>query len=285
MVQQGGQAAIAAERFPNMAKLAAAKSVEVVKTNTMELNVGETVKHGTNINDIELPEHLKITHKTGIDMLDNAFGGEGVTPSASILLSGGSGCGKTTLMLQLCDAWTKQGHIALFNTNEEAASQVKKTVLRLGLQDGFFVGQDRLVPDMLEHTALLAKKYPGRRILLVGDSLQTLDDGYYANGGTNSNTQVRVTQMMIKWAKNTHNIAVIIGQVNKNGDFAGKNMVKHAVDVHLHMFHDKAKKSETYGERILETQKNRYGYSGTEIIFGIDGRKGVYEKPNYGGEE
>lgn len=267
-----------------MGKVAKAK-LELVKTSTMELNVGESVKHGTNINEIELPEHLKITHRTGITMLDTALGGEGVTPTSAILLSGGSGCGKTTLSLQWCNSWTSNDHIALFNTNEEAATQVKKTVLRLGLQDGFFIGQDRLVPKVLEHAKLLAKKFPSKRILLVLDSLQTLDDGYYANGGTNQNTQVRVAQQMIQWCKQTHNIGVLIGQVNKNGDFAGKNMVKHAVDVHIHMFHDKAKKSPTFGERIMETQKNRYGYSGTEIVFGIDGRKGVFEKPNYGGEE
>lgn len=263
-----------------MAKIAPPKDLKV-KHNTMELGVAQQLARGTNINDIELPEYLKITHDTGIEMVNKALGGEGVTPTSSILLSGGSGCGKTTLALQLCDAWTRQGHLAFFNTNEEAATQVKKTVLRLGLSNGFIIGQDRLVPEMLEHAKFLAKKNPGKRILLIADSLQTLDDGYYANGGTNSNTQVRVTAQIVNWCKTTHNIGIIIGQVNKNGDFAGKNLIKHAVDVHLHMYIDKAKKSETYGERILETEKNRYGFSGTEIIFGIDGRRGVYEKEGF----
>lgn len=249
----------------------------------MQLDVSMQLKKGTNINDIEVPPELRMTHKTGIDFFDASMGGEGLTPSASILFTGGPGAGKTTVMLQLANSWTKQGHIALYNTNEEAAVQVKKTVERLRLNDGFIIGQDRLVPNVLNHCDFLAKKYPGKRILLINDSLQTLDDGKYSNGGTNGASQVRVTEMVINWCKSTFGVSVLIGQVTKAGEFAGKMQVKHAVDCHAHLYIDDKPKSETYGERIFEVEKNRYGCNGISYILGMDKNRGLYEKANFGG--
>ena len=67
------------------------------------------------------------------------------------------------------------------------------------------------------------------------------------------------------------------GQVTKSGDFAGKQQVKHTVDVHCHLFIDEAKNSETYGERLFEIQKNRFGCSGKRYILGME-KRGLYEK-------
>ena len=50
-----------------------------------------------------------------------------------------------------------------------------------------------------------------------------------------------------------------------------------AIDVHGHIYIDQSKKSETYGERIFEVTKNRFGCSGRSYILGIR-RDGLYEK-------
>lgn len=237
-------------------------------------------KRNRNILDLNIPPELERTAKTGIDWFDDALG-EGVTPSSSILFTGGSGAGKTTLMLQLANCLTSLGHIALFNTGEESLYQVRKVGKRLGLQYGFIGGQDVKVKDILSHCDELRAKNPGKQLFVIGDSLQAMDDGFYQNGAINSMSQVRSTEIMTDYCKEHYAIAVLIGQVNKNGDFAGKMAIKHLVDVHMHLWIDDIKKSDTYGERLFTVSKNRFGANGKTFILGMDGKRGLYEKGRY----
>jgi DNA repair protein RadA/Sms len=244
---------------------------------SMNLNVGiKNLKRGTNIKEIQVPEALRDRKKVGIEWFDAALGGDGFVPSQVMMLTGTPGAGKTTLLLQLADAITKAGHICLYNTGEESLYQVKMVVERLGLNAGFVVGQDTVVADLLEHADALRNANPGRQVFILQDSLQTLDDGKW-NGNTNSMTPVRVTEMLTEWAKANYGIVIFIGQVTKNGEFAGKQTILHAVDVRGQLYIDDQKKSETYGERIFEISKNRFGCSGKAFVLGI-GREGLYEK-------
>ena len=65
-------------------------------------------------------------------------------------------------------------------------------------------------------------------------------------------------------------------------DFAGKQTILHAVDVRGQLYIDNEKKSETYGERIFEITKNRFGCSGKSYVLGIQ-KTGLYEKGSFGG--
>lgn len=248
----------------------------------MNLNVGiKGLKTGTNILDLEVPKQLRDRKKVGIGWFDDALGGEGFVPSQVMMLTGTPGAGKTTLLLQLADAITKAGHICLYNTGEESLFQVKMVVERLGLRSGFFVGQDTLVDDLLAHADKLRKANPGKQVFILQDSLQTLDDGKWKDG-TNSMTAVRCTEMLTDWAKSNYGVVIFIGQVTKSGDFAGKQTILHAVDVRGQLYIDEEKKSETYGERIFEVTKNRFGCSGRAYVLGI-GKSGLYEKGSFGG--
>jgi len=91
------------------------------------------IKLGTNILEIDVPEQLEKTYSTGMDFIDDAFGGKGMTPSTACLFTGTPGAGKTTLMMQLANAITKSGNVALFNTAEESLYQVRKVAKRLQL--------------------------------------------------------------------------------------------------------------------------------------------------------
>jgi DNA repair protein RadA/Sms len=250
----------------------------------MSLNVGiKGLKKGTNILDIEVPEALRARKKVGINWFDDALGGEGFVPSQVMMLTGTPGAGKTTLLLQLADAITKAGHICLYNTGEESLYQVKMVVERLGLRSGFVVGQDTAVDDLLKHADSLRKANPGKQVFILQDSLQTLeDDVAVSRGGANSMTPVRCTEVLTEWAKSTYGVVIFIGQVTKDGDFAGKQTILHAVDVRGQLYIDDQKKSETYGERIFEVTKNRFGCSGRAYILGI-GKAGLYEKGSFGG--
>lgn len=243
----------------------------------MNLSVGiKNLKVGTTILDIQVPETLRNRKKVGISWFDDALGGEGFVPSSVMMLTGTPGAGKTTMLLQLADAITKAGHVCLYNTGEESLYQVKMVTERLGLRNGFFVGQDVLVTDLLAHADELRKQNPGKQVFILQDSLQTLDDGKYG-GATNSMTTVRCVEALTDWAKETHGIVVFIGQVTKGGDFAGKQTILHAIDVRGRIFIDDQKKSETYGERIFEVSKNRFGCSGRAYVLGMS-KTGLYEK-------
>lgn len=248
---------------------------------SMNLNVGiRGLQQGTNILDITVPEALRHKKKTGVDWFDDALGGEGFTPSTCMMLTGGPGCGKTTMILQLADAITKAGHIALMNTGEESLYQIRMVTERLRLKNGFVCGQDTMAADILTHADRLRKENPGKQVFLLQDSLQTMNDGFYKDGGVTGNTPQRCCEMLTNWVKETYGICIFIGQVTKGGDFAGKNGIKHAVDVHGHLFFDDDKKSETYGERLFEVQKNRFGCNGKTYIIGLD-KEGLHEKGHF----
>ena len=243
----------------------------------MNLNVGiQGIGQGTNILDIEVPPPLRARKKVGVSWFDGALGGEGFVPSQVMMLTGTPGAGKTTLLLQLSDSITKSGHVCLYNTGEESLYQVKMVTERLGLRAGFFVGQDTMVQGLLDHADALRAAHPHRQVFVLQDSLQTLDDGKYA-GATNSMTPLRATEALTDWAKTHYGIVVFIGQVRKDGEFQGKNGIKHAVDTHGRLFIDTRRASETYGERIFEVTKNRFGVSGHAVCVGI-GASGLHEK-------
>ena len=247
----------------------------------MTLNVGvKNWSQGKNIIELDVPPELEKTALTGVDWFDDALGGEGVTPSSSILFTGGAGAGKTTLCLQLANSITKRGHIALFNTGEESLYQVRKVTKRLGIKDGFVAGQDSKVSDLLKHADFLRKKNNGKQLFIIHDSLQTLDDGFYTNGAINSMSQVRSTEIVTDYCKQHYSIGILIGQINKSGDFAGKMQIKHAVDVHAHLWIDEEKKSDTWGERLFTVSKNRFGCNGKTYVLGLD-EKGLWEKGRF----
>tara|TARA_B000000557_G_C20764799_1_gene438982 strand:+ start:419 stop:1168 length:750 start_codon:yes stop_codon:yes gene_type:complete len=228
----------------------------------MKLNVKQDeISFGTNILNIRIPQKLRERHPCGVDYIDAAFGGEGFTPSTMTLFTGEPGAGKTTLMLTLANALTNQGYVCLFNTAEESLYQVKMTCERLELNDGFIAGQESYVPRLLKHCDILRKRNPNKPFFLVVDSLQTLNDGKYGEDHTNSQSAVRSLQMLTDYAKEHYINIICIGQVNKSGNMAGSQKLKHMVDAMLHLSIEK-KDEDFKGLRVLETIKNRFGGAG-----------------------
>mgnify|MGYP001246639475 FL=1 len=228
----------------------------------MKLNVkNDRIVFGTNILDINIPNKLRERHKCGVDYIDDAFGGEGFTPSTISLFTGEPGAGKTTLMLTLADSLTSQGYACLFNTAEESLYQVKLTCERLDLRNGFIAGQETYVPRLINQCDSLRRKYPSKPFFLIVDSLQTLNDGKYGEEHTNGQSAVRALQMLTDYAKEHYINVICIGQVNKSGNMAGSQKLKHMVDAMLHLSIEK-KDEDFKGLRVLETVKNRFGGAG-----------------------
>jgi len=228
----------------------------------MKLNVkNDKIVFGTNILDVNIPDQLRQRNKCGVPFIDDAFGGEGFTPSTISLFTGEPGAGKTTLMLTLADALTSQGYTCLFNTAEESLYQVKLTCERLDIRNGFIAGQESYVPRLLSQCSALRSKFPNRPFFLIVDSLQTLNDGKYGEDHVNSQSAVRALQMLTDYAKEHYVNVICIGQVNKSGNMAGSQKLKHMVDAMLHLSIEK-KDEDFKGLRVLETVKNRFGGAG-----------------------
>ena len=238
---------------------------------------------GMNVLDITVPEALKRKVRTGMSWLDEAFGGQGMTPSTAGLITGTPGAGKSTMLLQLADSLTGAGHVCLYNTGEESLLQVRAVLERLKVRNGFVPGKDRMAADVLDHADMLARGNPGKQVVLICDSLQTLDDGFYPNGATNSMTPIRVFEMLTEWAKATFGIVLVIGQVTKDGKFASKQQLVHMIDMHAHLAIDEKPKSETYGMRIFKMRKNRFGCSGKGFVLNMSAQ-GLTEAGTYNSE-
>lgn len=248
----------------------------------MSLNVGlvKGLTHQTTISDIVVPPRLRERHKCGIAWVEDAFGGEGFVPSSVHMVTGMPGTGKSTFTRQLADSIVGQGHICLYNTGEESLFQVKMACERMGLKNSFYCANHEMVSDLLEHADKLAAENKGKQVFIIHDSLATLNDGKYKDGGTTGGTPVRCCEMLVNWAKETFGIVMFIGQCTKNGDFAGRNTIKHMVDGHASLYFDDDKKSDVYGERIFEVTKNRFGVSGKAFIVGLD-KRGLFEKGSF----
>ena len=221
----------------------------------------EEIPLGTNILDVKVPEALRKRHKSGLVYFDDALGGRGFTPSAVTLFTGTPGAGKTTMMLELANSLSGHGSQVLFNTAEESLYQLKMTVERLRLRHGFVAGQETMVPQLLENCDKLREQEPKKPFFLIVDSLQTLNDGKYGEHSTNSKTTERSLQMITDYCKTHFCNAIVIGQVTKNGQMAGANVLKHMVDAMVTLDVER-KDDDLMGCRVLQTEKNRFGGAG-----------------------
>jgi len=226
-----------------------------IKTKVDEIPVG------TNILEVEVPDELRKRIKTGVEYFDDALGGKGFTPSMVTLFTGTPGAGKTTMMLELANSLTGHGANVLFNTAEESLYQLKMTVERLKLRYGFNAGQETMVPQLLENCNTLRAKDPKKPFFLIVDSLQTLNDGKYGDHTTNSKTAERSLLQITDYCKENFCNAIIIGQVTKNGQMAGANVLKHMVDAMMSLDVER-KDDDLMGCRVLMTEKNRFGGAG-----------------------
>lgn len=236
----------------------------------MRLTFGQPkVTLDSNILDIEVPVELEHNIPTGMPHIDCLFAGDGVMPSTSALVTGQPGLGKSTLMLQLADSLTGQGHSVLYVAGEESLYQIRKAARRLNLQHGFIPTYDTEVNSIISLAKGLQKKNATGKVFVFVDSLQCLQhDTSSDTKGKKSRgrpkkidpTQ-RAIEMLTMWAKDTFGVVFMIGHVTKDGSFAGKNSLKHTLDCHLHLEMDTERGSETYGQRIAIMKKNRSGIS------------------------
>lgn len=240
------------------------------------------------IRNVVIEEHLRIRIKTSDAIINEQFGG-GIVPSSIIVLAGNSGLGKSTHAQRLANLLCAEGHTVLYNAGEEDPRQVKMALERTRcdalLNRGFisnFDDVDQLL-DMAEklrvtvHTKAptLPNGQP-RFFFLFQDSIQTLTNE--EDGRTRQKAEIHqqtdAVWKIVAWSKKTLAISVLVSQVTKTGDFAGKNELKHAIDVFAWLYKVTKKTDDNFGRSYLTVSKNRFGASGIESFYKL-GETGI----------
>ena len=243
--------------------------------------LAQTVEAGR-FSDIKIPDALRTTLKTGWEYIDALFTGEGIRPSTCCMVTGLPGGGKTTISLQLANSLAEQGHVVLYNSCEESGAQIKMKLEKMEFNallesDNAYFSSFFDISDILDFADKVRAKHKleaGKGMFLFVDSLQTIERTSKGAGRPAGPAQQQCDAMwdIAAWCKENMTVALIIGQVTKDGTFAGKQEVKHAVDCHMHLAMDTDKKSETYRQRVAEMQKNRFGTSGLFFPYEISSK-------------
>ncbi|MEM8771443.1 MAG: DNA repair protein RadA [Pseudomonadota bacterium] len=185
---------------------------------------------------------------TGNGEFDRACGG-GLATGSALLIGGDPGVGKSTLLLQVAAGLALGGHSVAYISGEEAPAQIRMRARRLGVEkSSVHLASATSLRDIL---ATLKASKPDAVII---DSIQTLwSDALPAAPGTV--TQVRAcAHELVRFAKTTNTIVILVGHVTKDGQIAGPRVVEHMVDAVLYFESEQGRDF-----RILRAVKNRFG--------------------------
>ena len=204
---------------------------------------------------------------TGTGEFDLVLGG-GLVPGSCTLIGGEPGAGKSTLLLQtLCQL--ARDHKTLYVTGEESPQQIAMRAQRLGL------ATDR-VQVMAETSVetVCATCESVRPAILVVDSIQVMNlaDITSAPGSV---SQVRESAaMLVRYAKQTGTVLLLVGHVTKDGSIAGPKVLEHMIDCSLML-----EGSQDSHFRTLRSHKNRFGAVNELGVFAMT-EKGLREVAN-----
>jgi len=200
------------------------------------------------VSSLGAPAEEAVRFSSGSAEVDRVLGG-GLVSGAVLLLAGEPGIGKSTLVLQLLDGIVAEGRRPLLVTGEESLGQVSLRAMRLGIDAARLRA---LASSSLEAT--LSAAADERPDVLVVDSIQTLH-GESAEHAPGSVVQVRdCSAALIRYAKATGAVVVLVGHVTKDGSVAGPKTLEHLVDVVLALDGER-----TGTLRLLRSVKNRFG--------------------------
>ena len=221
--------------------------------------------HAVSFRELEIPAYMR--QDTGLGELDRVLGG-GLVHGSVVLLSGEPGIGKSTLLMQICDALGKSMRV-LYISGEESGGQLKLRAQRLGV-----VGNNLSILTETNIENILKEVDRIHPNVLIVDSIQTV---YSAgvNSAPGSVTQVRETALsLINKAKTVGISVIMVGHVNKEGSIAGPKVLEHMVDAVLYF---EGERQQSY--RIIRAIKNRYGSTNEIGVFEMSD-KGLIEIEN-----
>ena len=215
--------------------------------------------------ELEIPDYMR--QNTGLCELDRVLGG-GLVHGSVVLLSGEPGIGKSTLLMQICDALGETRRV-LYISGEESGGQLKLRAQRLGvIGKTLFILTETNIENILKETDKIKPD------VMIVDSIQTIYSAS-VNSTPGSITQVKETALsFINKAKAEGISVIMVGHVNKEGTIAGPKVLEHMVDAVLYF---EGERQQAY--RIIRAIKNRYGSTNEIGVFEMTDR-GLLEVEN-----
>lgn len=204
------------------------------------------------LNEIAIiDEHRYVT---GIKEFDRVLGG-GIVKGSVVLLGGDPGIGKSTILLQVCNALNNLK--ILYISGEESPVQIKLRANRLGVvNDNLSVMSHTDTEEVCEYIKI------HKPDIVMIDSIQTMCVSELS-AMSGSIVQVRESaKLLLNVGKSLDIPVFLVGHVNKGGDIAGPKILEHIVDTVLYFEGDK---NQSY--RILRANKNRFGSTNEIGVF------------------
>ena len=197
------------------------------------------------LRDIDSSEDARIPSKFG--ELDRVLGG-GFVPGAVVLMGGDPGAGKSTLLLQVSVALAQQARV-LYVSGEESLQQIAARAERLGTPPEDLTVVSETAVERVSELVQVERPH-----LVVIDSIQVMHV-QSSDSLPGSVTQVRESAaQLVRLAKQTGVVVVLVGHVTKEGSLAGPRVLEHMIDCLVML---EAPPGSRY--RTLRGQKNRFG--------------------------
>ena len=245
--------------------------------NTLEEHIERPIASGrskTPLSGLKAPKTLsqvdsgdEIRFSTGMGELDRVLGG-GAVEGGLVLVGGAPGIGKSTLLLQICNALCAQRSV-LYVSGEESERQLKLRAQRLGVapENLYILAENRLED-------IQASCEDCKPDVLIVDSIQTMfcDENESSPGSV---SQVKdCTMRLMQLSKSAGITVFVVGHINKDGNIAGPKVLEHMVDCVLYFEGDP---NTSY--RLLRAAKNRFGSTNEIGVFEMLDT-GLKEVPN-----
>ena len=209
----------------------------------------------------------EIRFSTSLGELDRVLGG-GAVEGSLVLVGGAPGIGKSTLLLQICNALCA-GRTVLYVSGEESERQLKLRAQRLGVSpEGLYILSETRLSDIIDAVGECSPN------VLIIDSIQTMfcEENDSSPG---SISQVKDCTMALMNLSKSQGITVfVVGHINKDGNIAGPKVLEHMVDCVLYFEGDP---NTSY--RLLRAAKNRFGSTNEIGVFEMRDH-GLVEVPN-----
>ncbi len=208
------------------------------------------------LSDLDTREETR--YVTGISELDRVLGG-GAVRGSLVLVGGAPGIGKSTLLLQVCDA-VRQQRTILYVTGEESERQIRMRADRLQVSN-----HDLFVLAETDIDAIVREIDQLNPDLVIIDSIQTM---YTADASSTpgSPSQIReCTMKILRLTKDKGVTVFLVGHITKEGGLAGPKILEHMVDCVLYF---EGERESNF--RILRAAKNRYGSTNEIGVFEME---------------
>ena len=220
--------------------------------------------------NLKFNESLFKPFKTGkeIDMLLSTDGG--LMPGVNMMIAGGPGSGKTTLVLDMLASFTKQGLKCLFLSGEMDQIGHYKYCKRMPefgcVQTLFLKDYCENIKEVLEYQ--FDQGYDIIAVDSIAEVLEMYKDAYSTTEKAAEIWFLKLQDQMKKGnnSKNYYTSFINIQQMTKGNEFKGSNRLKHMVESYCEV-----ERSKDGLERSLHFSKNRDCDKDFKMYFSIYG--------------